>query len=136
MKAVVDTMLWVSFCTFKKGRRARAIQKAKRQRVRFFVSQFILDELEGVLISDLRLARRFAHLAMKAVLRVAKKVSLSVPQSGFVPRDPNDDPIIQTALEAKADFLVTADKEILSIRHVQDVRIITLEEFEEFLEPK
>ena len=51
----------------------------------------------------------------------------------YVLADPKDDPIIQTALKAKADYLVTADKEILKLRKIQDLLIITPSEFEQRL---
>ncbi len=42
-----------------------------------------------------------------------------------VPGDPDDDPIVQTALAAKADYLVTADKELLKLGRVQDIEIVS-----------
>jgi len=38
-------------------------------------------------------------------------------------------------LSAKADYLVTADKEILRVHTVQDVRIISIQTFEALLKP-
>src|SRR5207253_7448631 len=98
--------------------------EARRQRVRLFVSEYILGELETSLVEDLGRTRRFAALARRAVLRVAKLVELPRAIRRHVPGDPNDDPIIQTALSAKADYLVTADQEVLRVGKVQDVEII------------
>jgi predicted nucleic acid-binding protein len=49
MKAVLDTMLWVSYCTRRHGSRHRLINRALKARVRLFVSDYILDELADVL---------------------------------------------------------------------------------------
>lgn len=135
MKVALDTMIWVSYCTLKDGFRHHLIVRARRQRVRFFVSEYILDELVDVLVDDLGRTRRYASLARRAVLRIAKLVPLPPAAGQFVPGDPGDNPVVQTALTAKADFLVTADKEILKLRKVQDVEILTLAQFANRLAP-
>jgi putative PIN family toxin of toxin-antitoxin system len=134
MKVVADTMIWVSYCTLHDGFRHRLIERGRRQRVRFFVSHYILKELSDTLTEDLGLTKRFASLARQRVLRLARKVILPKVVGAFVPGDIGDDPIVQTALSAKADFLVTADREILRVRKVQDVEIITAQRFAELLQ--
>src|SRR5688572_18266337 len=98
-------MMWVSYATRKDGPRHRVIERARRQRVRFFVSEYILNELMAVLVEDLKLSRRYALLARRAVLRLAKLVKVPIRTRRYVLADPNDDPIVQTALTAKADYL-------------------------------
>ena len=125
-------MLWVSYCSLTDGYRHRLIERARRQRVRFLVSEYLLDELEIVLTEDLELAQRFATLARRAVLRIAKVVDLPVSASSFVPGDPKEDFIVQTALGA--DYLVTADKEVLKVGKVEDVEILTPQQWEDILQ--
>jgi uncharacterized protein len=134
MKVVADTMIWVSYCTLKDGFRHRLIEQARRQRVRFFVSAYILKELTDTLIEDLGLTKRFAFLARQSVARLSKEVVLPEAIEAFVEADINDDPIVQTALSAKADYLVTADREILRLGKVRDVEIITAEMFADLLQ--
>jgi putative PIN family toxin of toxin-antitoxin system len=136
VKAVVDTMLWVSYCTRKDGYRHRLIERARRHRVRLFVSEYILGELFDTLVEDLRRSRRYATLACRTVARLAKLVELPPSIGRHVPGDVHDDPIVQTALSAKADYLVTADAEILTLGHVRDVAILTAAQFEERLAPE
>jgi putative PIN family toxin of toxin-antitoxin system len=128
-------MFWVSYSTRKSSFRRRLIERALRQRVRFFVSEYILSELEVTLVVNLEFTVRFAHLARKAALRAAKLVRIPPTIRRLVPGDPKDDPIVQTALSAKADYLVTADKEILRLGKVRDVEIITASQFEHLLTP-
>jgi predicted nucleic acid-binding protein len=45
MKVVADTMFWVSYCTLKGGYPYRLLARARRLRVRLFVSEYILEEL-------------------------------------------------------------------------------------------
>jgi predicted nucleic acid-binding protein len=60
-----------------------------------------------------------------------------VPTAGdsFVAADPADNPIVQTALAAKADCIVTSDKALLAVAKVQDVEVISLEQFVLHLPP-
>ena len=125
MKVVADTMVWLSYCTLRDGYRHRLIEYARRKRVRFFVSEYILTELIETLVEDLGRSRRYALLARQTVLRIARLVDRPHSIRRRVPGDPDDDPVVQTALSAKADYLVTADREILAVKKVQDVEIIT-----------
>src|SRR5438874_3622466 len=129
MKAVPDTMLWVSYATHRDGPRHRAIERAWRARVRLFTSAYILDELTRVLTDDFGHSPRFAGLAVRAVLRRARPVELPAAVGPFVPADPADNPIVQTALTAKADCVVTADRALLAVGQVRDVEVITLGQF-------
>ena len=129
MKVVVDTMIWVSYTTHPEGFRHLLVEEANRRKVRFFVSEHILDELESTLVADFSRTPRYASLARRAILRIAKVVRLAFRRQGWVVRDPDDDPVVQTALDAKVDYLVTNDQEMLSLRQVEDVRIISDREF-------
>ena len=51
----------------------------------------------------------------------------------FVPGDPKDDAVVQTALSAKSDYLVTADILLLGLGKVQKVEIISVKTFAELL---
>jgi uncharacterized protein len=44
-------------------------------------------------------------------------------------RDPNDDHVLACALEAKANFIVTGDKDLLSLGEFEGVRIVTPRQF-------
>ena len=123
-------MIWVSYCTLATGYRHRLIERARRKRVRFFVSEYILQELADTLIEDLGRTRRYAWLARRAVLRIARRVNLPASPVRHVPGDPNDDPIIQTALTASVHYLVTADRELLKLKKVHSMEIITAQKFD------
>jgi putative PIN family toxin of toxin-antitoxin system len=133
MKAVLDTMLWVSYCTRRHGSRHRLIDRALKAKVRLFVSDYILNELAKVLRDDLNESARFVHLARRAVLRRAKRVPLPKNIRPFVPGDPKDDPVVQTALSSKSDYLVTADTVLLALGKVRNAQIIAVKTFAERL---
>ncbi len=47
----------------------------------------------------------------------------------FVPGDPKDDAVVQTAVSSKSDYLVTADAVLLELGKVQNVEILTVKTF-------
>ena len=65
--------------------------------------------------------------------RQAQLVTLPQKIPRHVPGDPKDDAIIQTALTAKADYLVTEDQEVLELKRIGSVQIITAAEFARIL---
>jgi putative PIN family toxin of toxin-antitoxin system len=107
-----------------------------RQRVRLITSKYILDEVERILRDKFQKTPRFVQLALQKILRMASETKLPSVTKAHVPGDPNDDAVIQTALTGKADFVVTADKVLLALRKVQDVEIISLDEFVSRLPPE
>lgn len=129
MKIVVDTMMWVSFTTHPNGYRARLVDAAMKRRVRFFVSQYQLDEFVNTLVEHFELSKAFVRNSRQTVELLAKTVQLPSRIPRFVERDLKDDAIVQTALTAGADYLVTADQEILKLKKVGNVTIITAVEF-------
>jgi predicted nucleic acid-binding protein len=58
------------------------------------------------------------------LLRWAYRVQLRNAVSGIC-RDPNDDPILETAVAANADLLVAGDRDLLSLRSFQGISIVT-----------
>jgi len=129
MKVVPDTMMWVSYATHADGARARAVDRALRSRVRLFTSEYILDEVERVLGEYQALPRSFVRRTIRSIRRIAEVVELPPAVRSYVSADPNDNPIVQTAMTGKADCVLTADKTMLELAKVQDVEIILLSEF-------
>jgi predicted nucleic acid-binding protein len=46
-----------------------------------------------------------------------------------VVRDPNDDAILATAIAARADYLVSRDKDLLSLGEYDGIKIVSPEAF-------
>jgi predicted nucleic acid-binding protein len=43
--------------------------------------------------------------------------------------DPNDDPILGTAVTAQAQYLVSGDRAVLAVRQFQGIQILTARQF-------
>ncbi len=133
MKAVLDSMLWVSYLTHRNGSRYRVIERACKAKVRLFVSDYILDEVMATLRKDMSESARFARLGRAAILRRATRVPLAKHPAAYVPGDPKDDAVVQTAISSKSDYLVTADAVLLKLAKVRNVEVITVKTFAERL---
>lgn len=91
------------------------------------VSPFILDELERVLAGKFGLTKQAAKSRSRLLARVADIVE---PQHVVAAsRDPNDDPILATAVAGRATHIVTFDEDLLVLREYRGILIITLVEF-------
>jgi predicted nucleic acid-binding protein len=65
---------------------------------------------------------------MEGVRDLARLVT-DLPAVSVVARDPNDDPIIATALKAQASYLITRDDDLLSLQEYAGITMITPEDF-------
>lgn len=62
---------------------------------------------------------------MEEIVKEVKEVQLC--------RDPNDDFLLAICLDGEADFLVTGDKDLISLAPFQQTRVVTLSDFEKIL---
>lgn len=89
-----------------------------------FVSLKILEEVRAALSRKIRLSQDMVRDIISYLEKNTQTVEI---KGGEVPglRDPDDAAIYQTALAARADFLVTGDKDLLAIAKHSDVAIVS-----------
>lgn len=127
MKVVFDTNVFVSALVFPGGRGELALLRVVEGRDRLFLSRAILHELLGVL------ARKFARdreeLARVAVF-VSEIVEFVEPTRRIAQLDDEpDNRILECAVAAAADVIVSGDKRLLRLGTYEGVRITTLAEY-------
>jgi putative PIN family toxin of toxin-antitoxin system len=103
-------------------------QKAKNREFTLVFSKKMLSDLANVLkrqkfekyvrSADIGLFLKDLHFAGKLV---HVKSSFNV-----VLEDPDDDVIIRTAFDAKADYIVSGDKHLLALREFKGIRVVTV----------
>jgi predicted nucleic acid-binding protein len=103
-----------------------------RQRHQLVLSQLVLDEFERGLIKKLKQSPSVAGMYRRQLeLRC-----LVQPEPKHAPkrsRDPKDDPILQAALDADCDWLISGDADLTSLKRVQGMPISTPRDFLEAL---
>ena len=127
MKIVFDTNVLVSALVHPGGRGEAALLRIVEERDQLFISSPIVDELLGVL------ARKFARdgeeLARVAIFlsdlaeTVRPRTRLKV-----VPDDP-DNRILECALAARAEAIVSGDRGLLTLGVFRGVRLLTLAQY-------
>lgn len=128
MKVVLDSNIYVSAFGFDRGPE-KIINLGVATNFKIYSSLYIVDEVKKVLHEKLGMSERFAELAGKRIIRFSTVVPIRGSSlKGPSPLDPKDGPIIKTCLASRADFLVTGDKELLSMA-VRGVEIVKAAQF-------
>ncbi len=95
---------------------------------RIAISSYVLDEIERVLAVQLGFSRRLAFLTRRRARRRATLVEPGTSRHQ-VPGDPGDSPILQAAMAAGADFLVTNDAVLLGLSPYEGLKIISMTDY-------
>lgn len=128
MKVVLDSNIYVSAFGFDRGPE-RIINLGLATNFRIYSSLYIIQEVTRVLHERLGMSQRFAELAGKRISKYSTVAPIRGSSlKGPSPIDPKDGPIIKTCLATRADFLVTGDKELLSMT-VSGLEIINATQF-------
>src|SRR6185437_4919869 len=119
-RAVLDSSVLVSAFLTPQGAVVRLLRMPARQRYELCLSEAILAETGKALLGKPRL-RRYAGYADETVhdyigwLTTQAELVLDPPASRVVPRDPKDDFIIAATVAARADYLVSGDRDLLDL---------------------
>lgn len=115
IRVVADTNVYVSAIVF--GRTCEAVLALARAGVvEVFISPAIQKELRSVLGETFDWEEFQVREALDEITSLATLIRPAVRLSGIVPHDP-DHRILECALAAEADYLVTGDK-----RHLQPLK--------------
>jgi len=135
LRVVLDTNVLVSGL-LRSGSPADLLRQAwEDQRFGLVTSEWQLDELGRVT----RYPRLKKHLNAHEVGRLVGRMRryahvLDVLPSIAISPDPDDDPLLATAIAGEADWLVTGDKgDLLGLRKVKGVKIVTARTLTEVL---
>lgn len=127
LRVVLDTNIVVSGLLSSKGSPSAILDAATSKQFRCFVSESLIKEYSEVL------ARRDLGLDQHRVARFIRdfrKVALPVVprQKALVARDPDDNMVMECALEAEADFVVTGNTRGFPL-NFRGVRVVTPRDF-------
>jgi predicted nucleic acid-binding protein len=104
------------------------LETTERAGSKMYVSTYVLDETARVIVEKLGFSRRFAVLTRRRVER--RSISVEPGASRHtVPGDPADNPVLNGALDAGADYLVTNDPHLLRLDPYESLRIISMTDY-------
>ncbi len=127
MIIALDTSVLVAAQITTAGTCADVVKFTLREH-RLVLSDYILEEFERTMIKKLRYPPELARSFVDDYRAVALVVE-PLPVASDLCRDPADAAILGTALAAKADMLVTVDRDLLDITAKVGVDIVNPREF-------
>ncbi|MGE0823247.1 MAG: putative toxin-antitoxin system toxin component, PIN family [Candidatus Binatia bacterium] len=131
MKVFFDTNVYIAEALL--GEAAEALLSATAKASwRVFVSHYLLNEIERVLVDDLSFSPRLAQLTRQRCSRRGSHVPDRLSRHA-VPDDPTDSPILRAALDAGTDYLVTNDTHLLDLNPYEGLRIISMTDYYQLL---
>ena len=132
-KVVLDTNVLVSAIMY--GGKPRAIvEAALAGTIEMYISEAIVGELEGVLgRPQFGLSGQFVRSTIAELAALAEWVT---PERHLdvVRDDPSDNLVLDCAVGAEADYLVTGDSHLLRLGMYGNVRIVYPQEFVQILQ--
>jgi putative PIN family toxin of toxin-antitoxin system len=109
---------------------SKILARGRKKQFHLIACPIILQEFERVLIKKFSATRNEARSALQIVSEAMHSIVLPSQSEHGICRDPDDDAILACALEARADYLVTGDVDLLELKVFKGIRIVTPRDFE------
>jgi uncharacterized protein len=131
VRAVIDTNILVSALVFSRGGLSRFRQLWQDEKFTPLVSKLTVTELIRVLAyPKFKLTSTDREDLLADYLPFCETVQMPSELPQIPPcRDPYDDPFLHLALFGQADYLVTGDRDLLTLVDVFSCPIVTAEHF-------
>ena len=127
MRVVVDTNVVISGVFFG-GKPRRIIEAIADERLYAYATPAIIDEYIEVVHE--MLMRKQGKLHSDVLMWLVDRMTIFEPVSSVsVCRDPDDDKFIGCALDARARYIISGDKDLLEVEEYQGVKIIAAHNF-------
>ena len=132
VKVVFDTNVWISIF-FKKTLGEKFSELLKREQIEAYSTEEILKEISKVLmypkINELLKASGIGE--REIVQRIIENSILTRPKFklSVVKEDVDDNKILDCALQAKVNFVVSEDRHLLKLKKFKNIKIVTPREF-------
>ena len=126
MRVVLDTNILVSFALSPVGRSARILEAWGAGAFDVVTSRSITDEYRAALGYDR--VRRRAGLSEAQIETILKPFLLAQVEPADIPpvcRDPKDDQFLAAAIGGGADYIVSADEDLLTLSTYRGIPILT-----------
>jgi putative PIN family toxin of toxin-antitoxin system len=129
-RVVLDTNVLISATLIAGGTPARAVDTLHASRAVLLFSEATRLELETRLLRP-KFDRYLSLQNRRAFLAQIDAISELVPIDGIpmACRDPSDDKFLETAVNGDADCLITGDHDLLVMRQVGDIPILSPQDF-------
>jgi putative PIN family toxin of toxin-antitoxin system len=132
LRVVLDTNILISAILFG-GKPRQILENAIRGEIRLCISEPILEELKGVLQrSKFDYSPEMIQVILTELTGVADFVNPS-ETINVVLEDPEDNRILECAVEAEASYIITGDFHLLKLRKYRNIKVVNAVAFLEKL---
>lgn len=134
MRVALDTNVLVS-ALIKSGKPRELIFELTEKKIQVVASRNILEEFLKI-TDDSRIRRYVDEDDTIAFLRAVGSIaSIIGVRSRFkvIKEDPDDDVVLRTAHDGRADYIVSRDKHLLSLKEFRGIKIVTVSRMLEIL---
>jgi putative PIN family toxin of toxin-antitoxin system len=121
VRVVIDTNVLVSFLINNDSVPGRAVGQIIEHHTPLLSAETLRELVRP------RLQRYLDPRAAAEAVMLLTRIAEAIPTISRLEicRDPDDDRILELALDGRADFVVTGDSDLLSLAAFRDVRIVT-----------
>lgn len=127
LRVVADTNIYISAFVFG-GKPEAFLRFAERGGISLFISPPILTEVRRVLNKKFRWTELEIKIALAKITRFATVIEPTIHLT-VITEDPDDDRILECAVAADADIIVTGDDDLLRRKRYQGIAILTPAQF-------
>ena len=132
LRVVLDTNVLISAILFG-GKPRQILEKAIRGEIRLCLSEPILEELNGVLQrSKFGYSPEMVQFILTELIGIADFVN-QTEALHVILEDPEDNKILECAVEAKANYIITGDLHLLKINKYLNIEVLNTGAFLEKL---
>ncbi len=126
LKVVLDTNIFISALVFG-GKPEEIYRLVLTKKLTAYISPIILAEIIEILTKRFN----FNQIRLRQIERKIRKSFMIVNPTRDINviRDPDDDRILEAAIEGNCDYIVTGDKDLLDLKKYKKIKILTSEQF-------
>jgi uncharacterized protein len=134
LSATLDANILVSGLAYPRGKPFQLLRRAIEGDFNLTVSQPIVEETLDVL------SRKFGFPAediaeARALIEESARIVAPAVELDVIQEDPDDNRVLECAVSAGADYIVTGDDHLLRLGRYDSIRIVSVAEFLE-IDPK
>lgn len=132
VKVIFDTNVWISFLIGK--HLAKITRHISNGNIVIVTTEQLLTEIKMVTGRE-KLKKYFPMESVKELIELLETIAekVEIKPTHFINRDPKDNFLLDLIDYAKADYLVTGDKDLLAHHPFKTAQILTPTAFEEQL---
>jgi uncharacterized protein len=128
IRVTADSNVFISALMYPGGKPSQLIDLAREGKINLTVSEAILDEIADVLARKFNFTPERLAVARSFITDIARTINPSV-RLDVIKEDPDDDKILECAVAAGSDFIVSGDNDLLRLGHYDSMTILNVSDF-------